>query len=151
MVGQIDYANHSLLPKRLPSHYLPEAGSDFWNECLKSIRTLNWFFAGLVPLVCNGDWEHVSSPCSVSPLLVAVNQSWWDQWTQKHYKSGLKKKKKQLVTKNLPANAGDMRHGFDSCIRKIPWRRAWWSTPLLLPGEFQEQRNLVGYSSKGCR
>ena len=29
-----------------------------------------------------------------------------------------------LVVKNPPANAGDMRRGFDPCVRKIPWRRA---------------------------
>ena len=28
------------------------------------------------------------------------------------------------VVKNPPANAGDMRHGFDPWVRKIPWRRA---------------------------
>ena len=27
--------------------------------------------------------------------------------------------------KNPPANAGDMRHGFDPWVGKIPWRRAW--------------------------
>ena len=27
------------------------------------------------------------------------------------------------------------RHGFDIGIRKMPWRRAWQSTPVLLPGE----------------
>ena len=27
------------------------------------------------------------------------------------------------MVKNPPANAGDMRHGFDPWIRKIPWRR----------------------------
>ena len=29
---------------------------------------------------------------------------------------------------------------------KIPWRRAWQLTPLLLPGESHGQRSLVGYS-----
>ena len=28
-----------------------------------------------------------------------------------------------LVIKNPPANAGDMRHGFDPWVRKMPWRR----------------------------
>ena len=27
------------------------------------------------------------------------------------------------MVKNPPANVGDMRHGFDPWIRKIPWRR----------------------------
>ena len=29
-----------------------------------------------------------------------------------------------LVVKNLPANAGDMRHRFNPWVREIPWRRA---------------------------
>ena len=28
---------------------------------------------------------------------------------------------------------------------KIPWRRAWQSTPVFLPGESHGQRSLVGY------
>ena len=40
-----------------------------------------------------------------------------------------------LVVKNLPANAGDMRQGFNPCFRKIPWRRKWQSTPVFLPGK----------------
>ena len=31
-------------------------------------------------------------------------------------------------------------------VGKIPWRRKWQPTPVFLPGEFCEQRNLVGYS-----
>ena len=30
--------------------------------------------------------------------------------------------------------------------RKIPWRRKWQPTPVLLPGKFHGQRSLVGYS-----
>ena len=33
---------------------------------------------------------------------------------------------------------------------KIPWRRAWKSTPVFLPGEFHGQRSLAGYSPWGC-
>ena len=33
--------------------------------------------------------------------------------------------------------------------RKIPWRREWRPTPVFLPGEFYEQRRLVGYSPWG--
>ena len=32
-----------------------------------------------------------------------------------------------LEVKNPPANAGDI--GFNSWVRKIPWRRAWQPTP----------------------
>ena len=40
-----------------------------------------------------------------------------------------------LVVKNLPASAGNMRHGFCLWVGKIPWRRAWQHTPVFLPGE----------------
>ena len=49
-----------------------------------------------------------------------------------------------LVIKNLPANAEDMRGGFDTWVGKIPWRRAWQPTPVLLPGESQKQKSLAG-------
>ena len=49
--------------------------------------------------------------------------------------------------KNLPANAGrHKRCGFDLCMGKIPWRRAWQPTPVFLPGESHGQRSLAGYS-----
>ena len=38
------------------------------------------------------------------------------------------------------------RSGFNPWVRKIPWRRAWQPTRVLLSGEFQGQRSLVGYS-----
>ena len=39
--------------------------------------------------------------------------------------------------------------GSDPWFRKIPWRRAWHSTPVFLPGESHGLRNLAGYSSQG--
>ena len=46
-----------------------------------------------------------------------------------------------LMVRNLPANAGDP--------GSIPWRRAWQSTPVFLPGKFHGQRSVVGYSLWG--
>ena len=34
---------------------------------------------------------------------------------------------------------------------KIPWRRAWLTTPVFLAGEFHGQRSLAGYSPWGCK
>ena len=39
--------------------------------------------------------------------------------------------------------------GFDSWVGKIPFRREWQPTPVFLPGEFHEQRSVVGYSPWG--
>ena len=38
---------------------------------------------------------------------------------------------------------------FDLWVGKIPWRRAWQPTPVLLPGESHGQRSLWGYSPWG--
>ena len=35
---------------------------------------------------------------------------------------------------------------FDPWVRKIPWRREWLPTPVILPGESHGQRSLGGYS-----
>ena len=43
------------------------------------------------------------------------------------------------------------RPGFDLWAGKIPWRRKWQPTPVFLPGEFNGQRSLVGYSPWGHR
>jgi len=41
------------------------------------------------------------------------------------------------------------RHRFDPWVRKIPWRRAWQPTPVVLPGESHGQRSLEDYSPWG--
>ena len=50
------------------------------------------------------------------------------------------------MVKNLQCR----RAKFDLWVGKIPWRREWPPTPVLLPGEFHGQRSLVGYSPLGC-
>ena len=39
--------------------------------------------------------------------------------------------------------------GFDSWVRKIPWRRKWQPTQVFLPGQSHGQRSLVGYIPRG--
>ena len=54
------------------------------------------------------------------------------------------------TVKNLPASEGDVkRRGFNPWTGKIPWRRAWKPTPVVLPGESHAQRSLAGYSLDG--
>ena len=53
------------------------------------------------------------------------------------------------VVKNPSAKVGDMSHGFDPWLGKIPWRRAWKPTPVFLPGESYGKRSLEGYSPQG--
>ena len=51
------------------------------------------------------------------------------------------------AVKNLPARAGDM--GLIPRLGKIPRRKKWQSTPLLLPGKSHGWRSLAGYSPGG--
>ena len=41
------------------------------------------------------------------------------------------------------------RHRFDPWVGKIPWRRAWQPTPVILPGESYGQKSLEGYDPWG--
>ena len=43
------------------------------------------------------------------------------------------------------------RSRFDPWVRKIPWRRKWRPTPVLLNGKFRGWRSLVGYSPWDCK
>ena len=57
--------------------------------------------------------------------------------------------KKALKTvKGLPAMRETQ---VQSWVRKIPCRKKWQPTPVLLPGKFHRWRSLVGYSSRGFR
>ena len=48
------------------------------------------------------------------------------------------------VVKNLLANAGDLRCGFDPWVGKISWRRTWQPTPVFLPGKPHRQEEPGG-------
>ena len=41
------------------------------------------------------------------------------------------------------------RHRFNPWVWKIPWRRKWQPTPVILPRKSHGQRNLAGYSPWG--
>ena len=51
-----------------------------------------------------------------------------------------------LVAQRLKLLPGMRETGFHLWVGKIPWRRKWHPTPLLLPGESHGGRSLVGYS-----
>ena len=40
---------------------------------------------------------------------------------------------------------------FDPWVGKIPWRRKWQPTLVLLPGKSHGWSSLVGYSPRGCK
>ena len=46
---------------------------------------------------------------------------------------------------------GSLRDRHDFTFTFMHWRRKWQPTPVLLPGKFHGQRNLVGYSPWGYK
>ena len=56
-----------------------------------------------------------------------------------------------LIVKNPLANTGDIRDAGLTQVRKIPWRRAWQLTLILLAGESHGQRSLVGYGPQDLK
>ena len=55
------------------------------------------------------------------------------------------------MVKNLPANAGDPGSGLFPGSGRSSGGRKWQSTPVFLPGKFQGQRSLAGYSPWGLK
>ena len=54
-----------------------------------------------------------------------------------------------LVAQKVKHLLACRRPGFNPWIGKIPWRRKWQPTPVLLPGKSHGWRNLAGYSPWG--
>ena len=59
------------------------------------------------------------------------------------FPGGASGKERRLQSRRL------RRARFDPWVEKIPLRRKWQPTPVLLPGEFHGQRSQVGYSLYG--
>ena len=55
------------------------------------------------------------------------------------------------MVQNPPAMQEMKETRFDSWVRKIPWKRKWNSTTLLLHGKSHEQRSLASYSPWDCK
>jgi len=62
------------------------------------------------------------------------------------------------VHKGFPGGASGREHTsqcrrYETWLRCLgqgdPWRRAWQTTPVFLPGESHGQRSLAGYSPRG--
>ena len=56
-----------------------------------------------------------------------------------------------VVERNCLSSRRHERHKLSPRVRKIPWRRKWQPTPVLLPGKSHGQRSLAGYSPWGHR
>ena len=78
------------------------------------------------PRVGDGGW--------MSLPLGSFSASLWGELVD--YTAFLRNHWPQMIKKQLPS---------------LSWRREWQPTPVFLPGEFQGQRSLVGYSPWGCK
>ena len=91
--------------------------------------------SGSFPMIQLCAWGGQSIGGSASASVLPMNtQDWspleWTGWTS-------------LQSKGL--------YGFSGFLiwERLPWRRKWQPTPVLLPGKFHRLRSLVGYSPWG--
>ena len=77
----------------------------------------------------------------------------FDPWLENEDSSRFKtiKRGTSLVAQTVKRLLQCGRPRFKPWVGKIPWRRKWQSTPVLLPGKSHGQRSLVGYSLRGLK
>ena len=85
--------------------------------------------------MCSWDWNLCSWPVVFSPRLRSPALAGRFFTT-----SAVWEAQETLETKRL---------GFHPWVGKIPWRKEWQPTPVLLPGKFHGHRSLAGYSPWG--
>ena len=122
-----------------PSDYLNEVEDPetltlgFPNSQTAKMTSLTSTFFFFFFLAALHSMQEFSSPVETRNL---------NQWTTREVPTFLLKKALPL-TKSFPG--GSDGNG------KIPWRRKWQPTPILLPGKFHGWSILVGYSPWGCK
>ena len=122
------------------SGYMPNSG--IAGSCGSSVFS---FLRNLHTVLHSGCINlHSHNPARGFPflhLLFADFFWWWAFWLVKYDFPGGTDGKSVCLQCRRP--------GFNPWVRKIPWRRKWQPTPVLLPGKSQGQRSLVGYSPWG--
>ena len=78
------------------------------------------------------DWKWNMKGCKTPKIVRDIKKPGLPRW---------------FSAKESTCNAGE----FNPWIEKIPWSRKWQPTPILFLGESHRQRNLVGYSLRGCK
>ena len=129
-------------PDEEKSQLFTSAGQSIGASASLSVLPVNiqsWFPLGLtslIPLQSKG-LSRVFSNTTVWKHQFFGAQS--SLWSNSHIWASLVAQ----TVKHLPA----MRETrFNSWVGKIPWRRKWQPTPVLLPGKLHGLRSLVGYS-----
>ena len=106
--------------------------SDALSQCLLSYLGFSYLGRGVAPLSCHPDLGRGVAPQYHTPAPSQLLRG--------------------LSGKEFACQCGSLKQRrFDPWVRKIPWRRKWQPTPVLLPGESHGQRSLAGYSPWGCK
>ena len=98
-----------------------------WGGWMASPTLWTWVWAS------SGSWHWTRKPGMLLSMGITKSQTQLNYWTELIYHI-----RKISIDKFW-------RPGFDPWVRKIPWRRKWQPTPVLLPGKFLGLRSFVGY------
>ena len=103
-------------------------------ECSLGIRTWWALGAALLTYVTSLEWLYLF-------------ESWFNFWSE--YTDSKLWLPRRLSGKESSCQCGRLR--FDPWVGKIPWRRKWEPSPVLLTGKSHGQRSLAGSSPCGCK
>ena len=112
------------------------------------INTNHWYLNEdnviIVERISRPEWLHKHNLSLLRTFLHHIYNLFLGQWL------GLPR---CAVVKNLPVCQCRRcwRRTFNPWVRKIPWRRKWQTTPVLLPGKLHGERSLGGYRPWGCK
>ena len=140
----------------------PDAGKDWrgqqrgWDGWMASLTRWTWVW------ISSENWRWTGKPSVLQSMgSKRVRHTEWLNWTELAHTITLNLHinwKASLKGPRLPQYLTQQRihlqcriFGFDPWVGKIPWRRAWQPTPVLMPGEFHGQRNLWGTKSVGSQ
>ena len=91
-------------------------------------------------------WSTLCDQLFVTPWIIACQVSLSMGFPRQEHWSGLPSPSEVPLNTGIESTCQCRRHRFNPCVRKVPWRRKWQTTPVFLHGKSHGQRNLAGYS-----
>ena len=141
------FSNESVLCIRWPKYWSFSISPSNEYSGLISFR-MNWFNLLVVQGTLKSLFQHHSSKASIlrHPAFFMVQLSHPYVTTGKTIALT-----RQTFVGKVTLAKQFRRPGFNPWVWRVSWRREWQPTPVFLPGEFQRQRNLVGYNSRDLK
>ena len=132
-----------------------------WKDCAYELKCLLWLSNGWAETISKHPYSilflHLLGTCHNNPRQITIMREHMafeecqHQGDSMTYRVLWGEMGASLVAQTVKCLPAMQETWVPSLGGKIPWRRKWQPTPVLLPGKFHEQRSLVGYSPWACK